>query len=422
MKILSLQAENIKRIKAVEITPQSAIVQITGKNMQGKSSVLDAIEMALGGGKMPKAPIRKGATTAKISLDLGTIKVTRKFTETATTLVVESDKGARFPSPQRMLDDLIGAISFDPLGFARMEPKAQFDTLRKVASVDVDIEALAGKNAHDYEERTAANKEAKAARIQADAIILPEGLADKPADLDALLSQMQDAARLNGEIETRRANRESVANKVAALRAEADQMEAKAKETRDKAAELEEKLATAEALPEPLDVDALRKAIDEARATNTALQSRKRKDELVGTAERAEEKAKALTEAIEARDKAKADAIAAAKMPIPDITLGDGQVIYKGLPFDQASSAEQLRVSVSIAMAANPELRVLRIKEGGLLDEDGMKLLTEMAETGDYQVWIETVVANGPVTVEMVDGMAKAPEPAKEGEGDAKLL
>jgi hypothetical protein len=79
-------------------------------------------------------------------------------------------------------------------------------------------------------------------------------------------------------------------------------------------------------------------------------------------------------------------------------------VTYRGLPFDQASSAEQLRVSVAIAMAAHPKLRVLRIKDGSLLDERSLAMLEEMAEAADYQVWVERVDTSGAVGIVMEDG------------------
>lgn len=82
MKIIELKAENIKKLKAVEIKPSENLVKITGKNAQGKSSVLDAIFYAIGGKKaIPSKPIRDGETKGSIELDLGDYKVTRTFTE-----------------------------------------------------------------------------------------------------------------------------------------------------------------------------------------------------------------------------------------------------------------------------------------------------------------------------------------------------
>ena len=52
IKINRLEAENIKRVKAVMIEPTAdGLTVIGGNNRQGKSSVLDAIMWALGGNK-----------------------------------------------------------------------------------------------------------------------------------------------------------------------------------------------------------------------------------------------------------------------------------------------------------------------------------------------------------------------------------
>jgi len=104
------------------------------------------------------------------------------------------------------------------------------------------------------------------------------------------------------------------------------------------------------------------------------------------------------------RTKQRNDAIAAAKMPVEGLGFGDGEVTYNGHPFAQASGAEQLRVSVAIAMAGNPKLRVLRIKDGSLLDSKSLALLEEMADLNDFQVWIESVDESGTVGIVMEDG------------------
>ena len=66
-------------------------------------------------------------------------------------------------------------------------------------------------------------------------------------------------------------------------------------------------------------------------------------------------------------------------------------VTYNGIPFAQASSAEQIRVSLAMAMALNPELKVLRIKDGSLLDGDAMEAIREQIVERDFQLWIERV-------------------------------
>ena len=128
MKIIELQAENVKRLKAVDITPDGTLQIIGGKNAQGKSSVLDAIWLALGGGKATKEtvlPIREGESKASVTLDLGDLVVARSWTLKGTTLKVTAKDGATYRSPQKMLDELVGRLSFDPLAFTRLSAREQ---------------------------------------------------------------------------------------------------------------------------------------------------------------------------------------------------------------------------------------------------------------------------------------------------------
>ena len=63
VKIAALEAENVKRIKAVALTPSpTGLTIVGGNNNQGKTSVLDALAWALGGEKFrPTAAVRDGA-------------------------------------------------------------------------------------------------------------------------------------------------------------------------------------------------------------------------------------------------------------------------------------------------------------------------------------------------------------------------
>jgi len=212
MKILKLTAENIKKIRAVEITPTGELVEVTGRNGAGKTSVLDAIWWALAGTKHIQAvPIRKGATKARIRLDLGELTVERRFTEKGSMLTVENAEGARFTSPQGILDALLGALTFDPLAFVTQEPREQFETLRHLVPLEIDVDQLDGLNRRDFDARTEINRQAKALRAQADGITVPDKLPAAVIDTAALKDRMAGVAKTNGEIETRRIRREQAA-------------------------------------------------------------------------------------------------------------------------------------------------------------------------------------------------------------------
>jgi ABC-type cobalamin/Fe3+-siderophores transport system ATPase subunit len=460
VKIRELRSENIKRLSVVAIKPDGNLVEITGKNGQGKSSVLDSIWFALAGkGAIQKQPIRKGQQTANIKLDLGDFVVTRTFSridnaapgedEYTTKVTLTTAEGADMRKPQVILDGLLGAICFDPLEFARMDGKAQFNALRGMVP-DFDFEKVEGQQRTDHTARLEAGRARDQAKAAAAVIDVPEGVPAEEIDEAALSKKLADAAKHNGDIETRKANRATAAERVKVMRqdaqnirAQAATLEDEAKEQADKimaeaqercrklhedaiaragnledsaarmsasADELQKKIDEAEALPEPIDVDQVAAAVDAARVTNAQV---RRKREKAAHLARHEEQSKLWDEIdarMKARETAKQKAIAAAKFPVEGLGFGDGVILLNGLPFEQASDAERLRVSCAIAMASNPKLRVIRVRDGSLLDGDAMKLLAEMADAHDMQVWIETVDARGRAAVVLEDGHVKEAE------------
>ncbi|PIU32864.1 MAG: hypothetical protein COT06_00430, partial [Syntrophobacteraceae bacterium CG07_land_8_20_14_0_80_61_8] len=143
LKIIRLAAENVKRLRAVQITPEGHIVQISGPNAAGKTSVLDCIWYALGGGSaLPEQPIRKGAAKGEIHLDLGEMLVSRTFTQSGSYLKVVSKDGRECNSPQKLLDSLLGKLAFDPLAFARLSEDRQRELLMNLVSIPLVPEHL----------------------------------------------------------------------------------------------------------------------------------------------------------------------------------------------------------------------------------------------------------------------------------------
>ncbi|GEP00576.1 AAA family ATPase [Methylobacterium haplocladii] len=423
MKIFRLEAENVKRLKAVSITPDGNLVEITGRNGQGKSSVLDAIWWALSGTKPIQAvPIRKGQDEARIRLDLGEIRVTRTFkkrdgAEFTTAVVVENADGARFARPQELLDKLLGQLSFDPLAFTRMDGRQQLDAMKRFVP-GFDFAGTEKANKDDFAGRTEVNRSAKALRAQADGITVPSGTPEARIDTAALVAEMEQAGEHNTDIERRRGRREQAEraieayaetaagsrNRAAALRKEADEAEARADRDDAEAGRIRASLAEASALPDPIDTSALRQRIAAAGETNAAVARREERDRIDARAKEAEAKAAALTKAIEGRVAGMRSAIAQADLPVPGIAFGDDEILLNGVPFDQASSAEQLRTSVAIAMAANPKLRVIRVQDGSLLDAEAMAILGEMADAADCQVWVECVQSGRSTAIVIEDG------------------
>lgn len=414
LRIIELRAENIKRLQAVAIRPEGNVVQITGKNGNGKTSVLDAIWWAIEGATHIQAePIRKGADRARIRLDLGELIVTRTFNAKeegggfTTTLTVQTADGFKSTTPQTVLDALAGELAFDPLEFTRMKPEGQFAHLRSFVP-DVDFAEVDRLNAKDYTDRTDTNRQAKAAKAQAEAIVVPEDAPAEEVDVAALATQLEEATAHNARVERSRDLRAQAEREVEEIDRQIGELVAR----RD---DLKKRLEEAPALPELKDPAGIRAQIDGARAKNAAVANARRKAELLKEVEGLEAKSAALTKAMDDRDAARSKAIAAAKMPVEGLGFGSGFVTLNGHPFDQASDAEQLAASMAIAAAMNPRLRVIRVRDGSLLDDDAMRQLEAFADAQDLQVWIERVDSSGKVGVVLEDGLVKgAPVPEVE--------
>ena len=438
MKILQLTSENFKRLKCVDITPKGHLVQITGRNANGKSSIGDSIKAALGGANfIPGEPVRKGCDKARIKLDLGDLLVTRTITAKGQSVTVEGiadEQGNRpkLSGPQGILDALRGTLAFDPLAFARMGGnaagrRAQFDQLREISGMPagLNLDELDYKNKQDFEKRTDINRSAREARAAIEALVVPQNV-PPPVDVAGLITKVQAlGAERTLAVQERAARSQKEAaierrrQQVEDLRAQAVALQEANKTDR---AYLESDLATRE--PEALDTElaTVNEQIRTSQTINQAAADAKlqaqRKADLEVQAAKLEAQGTGLTETMDTRAAVKAKAISEAKVPVPGLGFGDGIVLFNGVPFDQASSAEQLKVSVAIGMAAHSKLRVMWIQDGSLLDESSLEVIAGMAEAHDYQVFMERVSDSGRVGIVIEDGMVAGDfqeEPVEEG-------
>ena len=419
MKIIRFEAENIKRLVAVEIEPSGNVIKITGENGAGKTSVLDAIWWALAGAdNIQKKPIRDGAKHGTITLALGPdedggeLIVKRRFSAGGNTyLSVEKGKGFKAPSPQKMLDALIGALTFDPLEFMRMAPRDQAEVLRDLSGLDTS--SIDSDRALHYEARREVARELKSAAGALSllpVVDLEDGAALKNSS--TIIEQLDTASAMAVEL---------IAAQDAVIDGENDVEEAEkmieecqrnvvqARKNKARVAlTLKALKSDAEAVPEPPDMEALRKELVGVDEHNEKVRSVKRRSEATVLVEDLNAKVTASTALIKECDDEKAKMTAAVTMPLDGLSFdGDGTVIYGGNPLDQASQAEQLRVSMAIAMSTNPTLRVIRITDGSLLDSASLAIIEELATDNDFQVWLEMVDESGEVGVVIEDGCVK---------------
>ncbi len=425
LHIVELRAENVKRLRVVRIRPEDgSLVLVGGANGAGKSSTLDAIEMALGGAKaIPPDPIRHGARKAEAVVDLGEIVVERSFGPKGTTLVVKGADGTPIKSPQALLDSLWSAISWDPLAFTRWEPKKQDEALRR--ALGLDFTELDGDRAQIFARRTEENRELKKLKARLDSLPEPEaGLPAAEVSSKELLAKLDEMAAVQKEneavrvtlrqLEQEAAARDEAAAKIetrlAELHAEVAKLEADLSSLADSrlenAGRIRAQQATVDALVEP-DMAAVRQQLADLEVTNRKVRARLERDALEKELCQRSDKVTEMTEALAYIDQKKQAALSAAKFPVAGLGFDDLGPTLDGVPLEQASQSQKLRVAVAIGAALHPRIRVVLIREGAFLDRASLQLLAELAAEQGLQCWVERVGDGDPGAIIIEEGMVR---------------
>ena len=423
MRVVSLTVENVMGVRAIEIEPDGNVIAVGGDNAQGKTSVLDALWMALSpqtDHKKNPDPIHHGAKSGSVAVDLGDLLIHREWRltdagETTSKLVVTDPENRPYSSPAALLKRLMGK-TFDPMAFMRLGPTDQVSALLSIVDVGLDLDANARERERLFLNRQDVHRELL--RLRGNVDNLPEPPEIGPGwnlDTQALQDEIrslraadEDVRRAGRDYEYRAADvieaqtsidelsrqlagakealKVATAERFAADKAEADLLMAREKlrSVDDAAAELAAVAERAELVRQKRDHDAALYDRDDTKERWTALDG-----------------------AIGELDRARAEAIAAADMPVAGLSFGVDGLTYEGVPLTQASQAQQIRVCVAMAMASNPTIRVARVSDGALLDTKSRELLAELADVYNFQVWLEVVGDSEPSALIIEAGLLR---------------
>lgn len=414
MKIIRLQASNIKKLSAINIAPDGNVVTLAGDNGAGKSSVLDAIAYALGGTSGVCAqPIRRGESEAEIVCQLDGLTVTRRFNAGGSILKVEDADGKRQSSPQAILDKLVGNLAFDPLEFARKKESEQAETLRRL--VGIDFNTLDAEKVRVYNERLIVGREVDVLKGKLAGVTITGTVPTEEISVEELSQKLKAAQALNLDNAGKRSQHQQCVNAVENARRERHEifveisrlqelLKVKEANFSDRAAEEQKSKAVIDTLVDA-DCTPLHKQLTVADATNSGIRIARAHEAQTNDCKAKSAIYDTATARIAEIDEEKKRLLASAKFPLPELGFSEsGRVTYNSFPFAQASDGEKLRVSVAIGMALNPKLRVIFIRDGSLLDTNGLKVVAELASAHDYQVWLEDARSSDPTAVIIEDG------------------
>lgn len=412
--ITALEAENVKRIKAVALTPApTGLTLVGGNNNQGKTSVLDALAWALGGDRFrPNAAQRDGAVAPahlKVTLSNGVI-VERKGKNAS--LTVTDPTGRR--NGQQLLNAFIEPLALDLPRFMDASDKEKADILLRIIGIgselhvrDLEIKSL-------YDKRTFTGQLAQQKKHFAEELISYPDAPEEPVSASDLIHQQQEILARNGENQRKR-------NQLVQL---TDLLERQKKVVAD----LEFQLSTEKQRLTTMQADV---KIAQTSAENLQDESTAELEASIRSIEETNQKVRANLEKARAEDEAaqyasdydkltqaitqkRADRMAllnGADLPLPELSVEDGALTYKGKHWRDMSGSDQLRVAAAIVRRLNPDCGFVLLDK---LEQMDLTTLTEFGrwlEAEHLQAIATRVSTGSECQIIIEDGMVKDAEP-----------
>lgn len=416
IKINKLEIENVKRVKAVKIEPSTnGLTIIGGKNNQGKTSVLDAIAWTLGGERFrPSQAAREGSTippNLRIVMNNGLV-VERKGKNSS--LKVTDPSGQK--AGQQLLDGFVEQLALNLPKFMEANSKEKANTLLQIIGIGPQLAELERQEKEMFNERTyigrTADQKEKYAKEQP---YFPD-VPSTPISASELIRQQQEILAQNGENQRKREclhrleqEYQQVTEQIQALLHKQAQLDADLKIARGSAESLTDQ-STAE----------LEQNIADIEETNRKVRANLDKDKAEEDAKEYRAQYNTLTTKIEAVRKQKADLLKGANLPLPGLSVEEGELIYNGQKWDNMSGSEQLRVSTAIVRRLNPDCGFVLLDKleqmdldtlqefGQWLEQEGLQTIATRVSTGDE---CSIIIEDGYVAGQ---DMPAAPEPPKQ--------
>lgn len=421
VKITALEAENVKRIKAVALTPSpTGLTLVGGNNNQGKTSVLDALAWALGGDRFrPDAAQRDGAIAPahlKVTLSNGVV-VERKGKNAS--LTVTDPTGRR--SGQQLLNAFVEPLALDLPRFMDASDKEKADILLRIIGIGAELHTRDLEIKGLYDKRTFTGQLAAQKKHFAEEMISYPEAPDEPVSASELIRQQQDILARNGENQR--------------LRAQYAELEQQVQQCVDELKRTRERIATLQQLADELDAkhtklfnqrETARKTVSQLQDESTAeleasirdIEETNRKVRANLEKSRAEDEAAQyaseydrLTESIQQKRADRMALLNGADLPLPGLSVEDGVLTYNGKRWRDMSGSDQLRVATAIVRRLNPDCGFVLLDK---LEQMDMTTLTEFGrwlEAEHLQAIATRVSTGSECQIIIEDGMVKDAEP-----------
>lgn len=415
VKINTFELENVKRIKAVAVEPtQSGLTVIGGRNNQGKTSVLDAIAWALGGEKFrPTSANREGALTPphlKVTLSNGIVVERRGKNSDLKVTDPSGNLGG-----QALLNSFISAFALDLPRFMNATAKDKANTLLQIIGVGDRLFLLEKEENALYNERTLIGRTADSKKKYAEGLDYHPDAPDEPVSATELITRQQSILLKNADNRRKRDNLASLKKDEVILAGQIDDLENKIRELKahhDKLlADIEEGSKEVETLTDE-STEELQRDIADIEEINRKVNDNIRRSVAEDEAKYYSDKYKEMTDKLEEIRREKYDLLNNADLPLPGLSVDNGELTYNGHKWDSLSGSEQLKVAAAIVRKINPECGFVLLDKLEQMDTDTLTDFARWLESEDLQAIATRVSTGDECSIIIEDGYSNPPAPS----------
>lgn len=407
VKIATLEAENVKRIRAVALEPSPAgLTVIGGNNNQGKTSILDTIAWALGGDRYkPSNPTRDGSTIPpriKITLSNGLI-VERAGKNSA--LKVTDPNGQK--RGQQLLNSFVEELALNLPKFMEQSSKEKANTLLQVIGVGDQLHALELQETDLYNRRHAIGQIAdQKKKFALEMPYYPDAPAE-PVSAYELIQRQQAILAHNGENQRKRLLLKELEQRAAVLNDRITDMRSQLEAMECQYAVAQRDIEVAKTDAQDL-VDQstaqIEQDLENIEAINVKVRANSDRERAEQDAEQHSRQYDDLTGQLESVRKAKIDLLAGAVLPLDGLSVEDGELTYHGKKWDGMSGSDQLKVATAIVRALNPECGFVLLDKLEQMDLQTMQTFGQWLETQNLQAIATRVSTGSECTIIIEDG------------------
>ena len=404
VKISEFQLENVKRIKAVQCEPtQNGITVIGGKNNQGKTSVLDSIAWALGGDRFrPSQAQREGSVIPpyiKIKLSNGIIVERQGKNSSLKVIDPSGNKGG-----QQLLNEFIESFALNLPKFMEANAKEKADILLRIIGVGDKLFELEKEENEIYNSRHAIGQIAAQKQKYADEMAHYDGVPDDLLSASDLIQEQQAILLRNAENKKKR-------ERLSELREQKQRLQ-QALEECEKELKIAE-LSAAEAELEDRSTAELEENIQKIDEINVKIRSNLDKERAEEEAHRYQEQYNELSVKLENIRSEKKKLLESADLPLPGLSVEDGEITLNGMKWDNMSGSDQLKAATAIIRRLNPKCGFVLVDKLEQMDLDTLCDFGHWLEREGLQVIATRVSTGDECSIVIEDGYSSVPaEPA----------